>query len=199
MVEVKMFNKWGMDNIIVDDMGLKNYISLKPVIVPRTGARNAKSRFHNANVNIVERLINKMMIPGHKAKKHFLTSGRDTGKAMQIMQIVEKAFKILEQKTKENPVKVFVKAVENAAPREEVVAITYGGARYAKAIEMSPQRRVDFALRMIVQGAFWKSFGKKIGAAESLADEIINCYRLSNKSNAISKKLELERQADSSR
>ena len=94
---------------------------------------------------------------------------------------------------------MLVKAIENAAPREEVVAITYGGARYSKAIEMAPQRRVDYAMRQMIQSSFSKSFGKKISAEDALAEEIISAYRLSNKSAAVSKKLELERQADSSR
>ena len=106
---------------------------------------------------------------------------------------------IIEEKTKLNPVAVFVKALENAAPREEITAIEYGGARYPKAVECSPQRRIDLALRNMIQGAYANSFNKKKGAVNALADEIINAHNLDMKSNAISKKNELERQADSSR
>jgi len=199
MSDIKLFNRWDTEGITVDDLGLKNYISLKPIIIPRTGAKFAKFRFHKSNANIVERFINKLMIPGHKAKKHFLTSGRNTGKGMHAYKLMENTLNIIEQRTKENPVQVLVKAIENAAPREEVVAITYGGARYSKAIEMAPQRRVDYAMRQMIQGAMSKSFGKKTSAEDALAEEIISAYRLSNRSSAVSKKLELERQADSSR
>ena len=92
-----------------------------------------------------------------------------------------------------------VKAVENAAPREEIITIEYGGARYPKAVECAPQRRVDLVLRNITQGSYAKSFGTKKPIENCLADEIISAYKLSNDSFAISKKLEVERQADSSR
>ena len=51
----------------------------------------------------------------------------------------------------------------------------------------------------MTQGAFNAAFNSKKSAASALADEIINAYRLDIKSVAIAKKLELERQADSSR
>ena len=94
---------------------------------------------------------------------------------------------------------VFVKALENAAPREEIITIEYGGARYPKAVECAPQRRVDITLRMFVQGAYAKGFNAKKKFFECLAEEIIAAYNLEGKSTAVSKKLELERQADSSR
>ena len=199
MVEVKIFNKWDIEGIKVEEPGLKRYITLSPIIVPKTGAKYIGFKFHKSGINIVERLINKVMATGHKGKKHFITSGQHTGKKQDAMKIVHRAFEIIEEKTKKNPVEVFVKAVENAAPREEIITIEYGGARYPKAVECAPQRRIDIALRLMVQGMYHSAFGKKIKSAEALANEIINAYRLSNASNAIAKKIELERQADSSR
>lgn len=196
---IKVFDRWSMEGIAVEDSGLKPYITLEPRIVPKTGARYAKNRFHKSRISIVERLINKLMIPGHKGKKHFKSSGRITGKANKSFSIIEKAFTIIEKQTKENPLKVFVKALENAAPREEIITIEYGGARYPKAVECAPQRRVDVALRYMVQGAYHKSFNSKNPIEDYLAEEILNAYRLSSGSHAISKKLEVERQADSSR
>ena len=197
--QIKAFNRWDVSGIKVDDPGLKSYITLKPRIVPKTGARYAKNRFHKSKIFIVERLINKIMIPGHKSKKHFKTSSHTTGKASKAFFIVENVFCIIEKQTKENPIKVFVKALENAAQREEIITIEYGGARYPKAVECAPQRRVDIALRHMTQGAYQKSFNSKKSIESCLADEIMNAYRLSNASNAIAKKLEVERQADASR
>jgi ribosomal protein S7 len=51
----------------------------------------------------------------------------------------------------------------------------------------------------MIQGSFQKSFNSKKSSAECLSDELINAFNLSPNSVAISKKLELERQADSSR
>jgi len=188
-----------MMGIKVDDAGLQRYVTLEARFVPKTGARYAGRKFHKSKTFIIERLINKVMIPGHKAKKHLRSSGHTTGKSAKSYQIVFDTFKLIEERTKENPVKVFVKAVENAAPREEIVAIEYGGARYPKAVDCSPQRRIDVALRYFVQGAYDNSFNKKKAVQEALADEIVAAYRLDAKSLAVSKKAELERQAEASR
>jgi small subunit ribosomal protein S7 len=197
--EIKAFNRWDVSQIKVHDQGLKKYVSLEPRIVPRTGARYVGNRFHKSKVFIVERLINKVMVPGHKSKKHYKTSGHMTGKGNTAYGIVEDVFKLIEKRTKENPIEVFVRALENSAQREEIVSIEYGGARYPKAVECSPQRRVDLALRYMTQGSYQKSFGSKKAIEECLADEIIAASKLNNDSFAISKKLEIERQADASR
>ncbi|HLC60635.1 MAG TPA: 30S ribosomal protein S7 [Candidatus Nanoarchaeia archaeon] len=199
MSEIKAFNKWSMEGIKVDDPGLQPYVTLNARIVPKTGARYAGRKFHKSRTFIVERLINKLMVPGHKSKKHYRTSGHITGKAPTSYNIVEEAFKQIEKTTKENPVKVFVKAVENAAQREEIITIEYGGARYPKAVECSPQRRVDLVLRHMTQGAYHKSANTKKSIVGSLADEIVSAYKMSSGSNAIAKKQEIERQSDSSR
>jgi len=196
---IKAFNRWDTESIKIDDPGLVNYIGLDPKIVPRTGARYAGRQFHKSRTFIVERLINKVMVSGHKGKKHLISSGHNAGKKDKAYKAVFKAFEIIERKLKVNPVEVFAYAVENAAPREEIVAIEYGGARYPKAVEVAPQRRVDLALRFMVQGAYAHSFNKKTLIEESLAAEIIEAYKGSPKSTAIAKKRDTERQAASSK
>ncbi len=196
---MKAFNRWDVETIKVNDLGLQRYISLQPRIVPRTGARYAGNRFHKSKVFIVERLMNKLMVAGHKSKKHLLSSGRNTGKALSAYRLVEDAFVAIEKKLNKNPVEVFVAALENASPREEIITIEYGGARYPKAVEMAPQRRVDQALKYMVQGVYQRSFNKKKSAVENLVDEIVFAYQRNTGSAAIAKKLELERQSDSSR
>ena len=199
MSDIKLFNRWDTSAIKVVDPGLQDYINVKPIIIPRTGGRNVGTQFWKSKNNIVERLINKVMIPGHKGKKHKITSGHCGGKGTTAYAIVEKTFSLVERKTNKNPVEVFVKALENAAPREEITTIEYGGARYPKAVECAPQRRVDFALRLMVQGAYAASFGKKKAIEEALSEEIVKAYNMDQASTALSKKLELERQADASR
>jgi small subunit ribosomal protein S7 len=196
---MKLFNKYDISGITVNDPGLKGYINLDPLYVPKTTGRNASNRFWKAKYNIVERLINKLMCPGHKGKKHKLSSGQCTGKGLTVYKIVKSTFDIIENKMNKNPIEVFVKALENAAPREEITTIEYGGAKYPQAVECSPLRRVDIALRQMTQGAYHRCFNKKIKIEDALADEIIKAYNTDQASQAISKKLELERQADSSR
>ncbi|MBI5066086.1 30S ribosomal protein S7 [Candidatus Woesearchaeota archaeon] len=199
MSEVLVFNKWSAQGAKVVDPGLIDYISVKPVYVPKTATRYAGHRFRKSKLFIVERLINKVMVPGHRAKKHRKSSGHQTGKAVKAYQIVEKALILIEQRLKKNPIEVVVKAVENGAPREEIVTIEYGGARYPKAVECAPQRRIDIVLKYFINSAYDKSFKSKKSIEESLAEEIIAAYRLDPKSLAISKKNEMERQADASR
>lgn len=199
MVEIKAFNRWSCEGIKVNDEGLKNYITLQPKIVPKTGAKYAGQKFYKSNVFIVERLINKLMVPGHKGKKHKLSSGHCCGKAISSYNLVLKTLDYIEKKTKKNPIEVYSKGIENAATREEIISIEYGGARYPKPVECSPQRRIDLVLRWFVQGSYEKTFGKKTPAFEALGDEIIAASENNPKSFAISKRREIERQADSSR
>ena len=199
MSDIKFFNRWDTQGVKVVDAGLQKYMTLDPKIVPKTGARYAGNRFHKSQTFIVERLVSKIMASGHKGKKHFMSSGHNTGKKTKVLKIVEAALAKAEAKLKVNPLIILVKAVENAAPREEVIAIEYGGARYPKAVDVAPQRRIDLALRYITQGAYVKSFNKKVKVETALAEEIINAYNSSVKSNAIAKKRDSERQAASSK
>ncbi|MBU1246224.1 MAG: 30S ribosomal protein S7 [Nanoarchaeota archaeon] len=198
---MKLFDKWDTTEIKVEDPALKKYIYLDGILLPRTGGKAAQGqRIWVQKTHIVERLMNKLMVSGHKGKKHKISSGHNTGKATIVYKAVKRCFEIIEEKTKKNPVEVFVKAIENGAPREEITAIEYGGARYSKAVEVSPQRRVDLALRYMVQGAYQKSFNSKKKIEQTLADEIIAASNTDQAhSNVIAKKLEAERQSDASR
>ena len=196
---IKAFNRWDTEGIKITDPGLVDYITLQPKIVLKTGARYAGQKFHKSKVFIVERLINKVMVPGHKSKKHWRSSGHCTGKKDHAYGVVEKALEIVEMKLKKNPIEVFALGLENACPREEIVSIEYGGARYPKAVEVAPQRRVDTALRSMVQGAYGRSFKTRLPIEQALAEEIIGAYQCSAKSNAITKKRDLERQAASAK
>jgi small subunit ribosomal protein S7 len=198
-MNVLAFGKWDCSAIKVEDPGLQNYINVVPLMVPKSHGRYAGNRFYKSKVFIVERLMNKLMVPGHKGKEHRLTSGRCTGKSLKAYRIVKDALEIIEKQMKENPIKILVKAVENAAPREEITSIEYGGARYPQSVDCSPQRRIDIALRQMAQGSYGQSFRGKKKAEECLAEEIIKAYNMDNKSVAIAKKLELERQAEASR
>ena len=199
MTTIKFFNKWSAEGVTVADKGLVPYLTLDPKMAPKTGARYAGNRFHKSNTFIVERLATKLMQSGHKGKKHFMSSGHNTGKKDKALNTVKSALMKAEVKLKQNPLAILVKAVENSAPREEVIAIEYGGARYPKAVDVAPQRRVDLALRNMTQGAYLKTFNKKTKIDDALADEIVGAAQSSGRSNAIAKKRDLERQAASSK
>ena len=68
-----LFRKWDLSGIEIHDPGLKNVISLNKVIIPLTFGRSSLKRFNKAEVNIVERLANKLM---HFGKKYAKNTGR---------------------------------------------------------------------------------------------------------------------------
>lgn len=197
-MEIKIFGKYSTD-VVVKDSGLISAINTKAVFVPRSSGRHAETRFAKSNLNIAERLMNKLMIPGHKGKKHWRTSRVCTGKSQNAYSAVKKAFEIIEQQTKQNPFEVLVRAVENASPRDEVTVIEMGGIRVPKQVDTSPQRRVDLALRWLTQGPFQAIANKKTSIEKGLADELIAASKEDAKSFAVSKKVEVERQAIASR
>ena len=200
MAELKLFNRWSFQEIEVKDPGLKPYINLNPVVIPKTYGRLSRQPFHKSKMNIVERFINKLMIPGHRGKKHLLSSGRCTGKTQTIIKLVKEVFEKLEKRTKKNPIEVLVRAIENAALREEITSYQMGGIIVRKAVVTSPQRRVDAALRVIVQAAYRKAFTKKMRMADALTNEIYYAYQNdASKSEAIKEKERIEREASGAR
>ncbi len=194
----KIFDLYDLSEISVQDPGLKNVINLQPKLIIQSHGRNV-SKMGQIKVNIVERLMNRLAVAGHRGKKHKIILGTSTGKYSKNMGTILKVLKQIEEKTKKNPIAVLVKAIENAAPRDEITVIEYGGARYPQAVDVSPLRRVGLALKHIIHGASDKAFGKKKDIAQALAEEIMLAADGNMESFAMKKKNESEKQADSAR
>jgi small subunit ribosomal protein S7 len=194
---MKIFDLYSADEVKVEDFGLKKYINLDTKLIVKTRGRH-RERFSKARVNIIERLINLLCVPGHRGKKHKIMT-KTSGHYNKNAKVVIESFKIIEEKTKQNPIQLLVQAIENVAPKDEVTTIEYGGARYPQAVDCSPIRRIAIALRNLVHGAHDKSFNKKKKISEALAEEIMAAAEKSNESFAISKRNEIEKQADSAR
>ena len=122
-----LFRKWDLSDIEIKDPGLKNAISLRKTITPMTFGRSALKRFNKAEVNLVERLANKLL---HFGKKYAKNTGRMGGKKTRSINTVKAAFEIIHLKTGKNPVEVLVRAVEHSAPNEDTTRIVYGGTVY---------------------------------------------------------------------
>lgn len=195
MSEIKLFNRWSFNEVGVSDEGLRPYINLNPIVVPKTNGYYHNTPFYKTKINIVERLGTRLQVTGHKGKKHKMSTGHNTGKAQRISNQMILVLEELEKRTKLNPIQVIVQAIENAAPREEVITIERSGARYAQAVDMSPQRRVDLVLRYIAQGASQKAFNSLITIENALIEEILDCFNNGDKSVAMSKKNEIEKMA----
>lgn len=197
-MEFKIFGKYDLSQVVVRDPALKPYINLEPKLLVKSQGKNL-GEFGAAKIHIVERFVNRLGVPGHVGKKHKIITSWASGKYAKNVKTVLTALDIIEQKTKQNPVQVLVKAVENASPRDEITVIEYGGARYPQAVDVSPMRRINLATRWMVQGSYQKAFGKKKKMAETLANEIMLAADGNMESYAMGKKNEAEKQADSAR
>ncbi len=185
---IKLFGEWGFEGIIIRDVGLQRYLKLTPIYQPHSGGRHESRRFHKSEMNIVERLINNMMRPG--------SSG---GEKSRVTNIVKSAFKIINLKTGRSPIEVLVRAIENAAPNEDTTRIGYGGVVYRLAVDISPQRRIDLALRYLIQGVKTAAFNNRKTIEELLAEQLIGAANNDQNTFAIRRKLEMERVALASR
>lgn len=187
-VGLKVFGRYSLDDIKIRDFSLAPYLSLNPILIPWSGGRHEQRKFGKASVNIVERLVNKLM-------RH----GKMGGKKAHAINMVKAAFRIIELETGENPVQVLTRAVENVGPCEDVTTISYGGAVYHVSVDVSPQRRVDVAVKHLTDGARRRSHASRISIEESLAGEIIAASQNSSSSYAVGKRVEIERIAVASR
>ena len=200
-MESKMliFNRWDLTQVKVEDAGLVNYINLTPVVVPRSGGRYATTAFHKNKMNIVERFMNKLMVPGHRGRKHKITSGKCVGHTVGLYNDIKAAFEIIEKKTGKNPVQVLVNAIENAALMEEVAAYRMGGIIARQAVVVAPQRRLDMALRHLTQGIYKSKFRSRTPLPDVIANEILAAYSSDSKSFAIQERSRIEKEAEGAR
>tara|TARA_B100000929_G_C15299227_1_gene349787 strand:+ start:33 stop:629 length:597 start_codon:yes stop_codon:yes gene_type:complete len=191
-----LFRKWDTTEIEIKDVGLKTAISLKQVIIPLDFGRSALKRYNKGQVNIVERLANKLM---HFGKKYAKNTGRQGGKKHHSLNIVKTAFEIIHLKTGKNPVEVLVRAVENSAPNEDTTRIVYGGTVYHVSVDVAPLRRVDLALRFIADAIKEATFSNPKPIEEYIAEHLILASNNDPLAPSIKKKNELERVAQASR
>ena len=199
--EIKLFNRWSFDNIEITDRTLENYINLRPIIIPHSAGRHEHRRFwKSSKVSIIERFSNRLLSPGFigsRIKGH--KSSYHSGKKSKLIKSIKNAFILIELNTGENPIQVLIDAIINTAPREETTKIAMGGISYASAVDIAPQRRVDLAIKYIVQAIGARSHASERLFEENLAQELILASRNSQDSRAVKRKDEIERIAVSAR
>ena len=127
----------------------------------------------------VSKLINVVMLDGKKGVAQ---------------SIVYRAFNNIKEKTEQEGLDVFEKALENVMPVLEVKARRVGGANYQVPVEVRPERRQTLALRWIVRYARLRSERTMV---ERLANELIDA--MNETGGAYRKKEEMHRAAESNR
>jgi len=131
------------------------------------------------NSKIITKLINNIMLDGKK------------GKAQKILN---DAFEMVKEKTNENPMDIFKKALENIKPALEIRSRRIGGANYAVPIEVNDERAQTLGLRWLIQHARSRT-GK--GLAEKLANEIIDASN--GTGGAVKKREDTHRMAEANK
>jgi small subunit ribosomal protein S7 len=184
--EALLFGTWTIDDIEFRDPSTERYITVTPIA--HTMGRHADKQFKKSEISIVERLINRLM-----------QTDENTGKKQMTTQIVRDAFETIHGRTEENPVQILVRAVENSAPREETVRLKYGGISVPKAVDISPQRRVDQALKFLAEGVYNASFKTDTDAADALASQLMGAANNDVGTYAVNQKEEKERVAAAAR
>ncbi len=196
---LKLFNRWETTGIHVTDLGLKRYMNLDCMPVPRTGGKYGSGHFSKHKMSLVERFMNRLMIPGHRGKKHKLSSGNHAGKIAMLYNTVKEAFIIMENRSKKNPLQVLVEAVEHSGPLEEVASYRLGGIIARNSVITSPQRRLDLALRHLTQGIYRTSFRNKKSLAMVIAEELVAASNGDTKSFAVLEKNRMEKESEGAR
>lgn len=178
--EVKLFGKWPVAEVEVDDISVIDYIAVKgkhAVFVPHTAGRYQTKRFRKTQCPIVERLVNSLMM-----------HGRNTGKKQMAVRLVRSTFELIHLITGKNPVQVYVDAVKNTGPREDSTRIGSAGLARRQAVDVAPLRRVNQGIYLMCAGARTQSFRNVKSFAECLADEIMNAANNNQNSAAIKRK-----------
>ncbi|HOK80837.1 MAG TPA: 30S ribosomal protein S7 [bacterium] len=124
----------------------------------------------------------------------FINSLMVDGKKTLAQKIMYKCLDLLGEKTKEDPLTVFKKALNNVKPRLEVRPRRVGGATYQVPVEVPPKRSLSLAIRWILQSSRARK-GKPM--YERLAEEIIDASK--NEGASVKKREEMHKMAESNR
>jgi small subunit ribosomal protein S7 len=117
------------------------------------------------------------------------------GKRSTAQHIMYKSMDMIKEKTGDDPLKVFKKAVENAKPSLEVKSRRVGGSNYQVPIEVNQNRRLSLSIRWLVGFARDRGDGKTM--EEKLANELMDAANL--RGGAVKKKEDVHRMAEANK
>ena len=189
-----LFGKYSYEGIETDDISMQRYLQVKDVkqqvFVPFTAGRYQKRRFKKAACPIVERLVTMVMVAG----------SRNNGKKQRALRLTEQTMDLVGLITGKNPIQVLVDGIQAGGAREDSTRIGSGGVVRRQAVDVSPLRRVNQGIYLMVKGARTATFRNMKSMAECLADEIIQAAKgVGSNSYATRKKDEIERVAKGNR
>ncbi len=199
--EIKLFNQWSFENIEIRDKTLEYYINLRPIIIPHSAGRHEHRRFwKSSKISVIERFTNRLLAPGFIGSRiRGRKSSYHSGKKAMLLRSLKNAFVLIHLTTGVNPVQILVDAIVTCAPREETTKIAMGGISYASAVDIAPQRRVDLALKYLVQAIGMRTHSNEKTFEENLSQELLLAAQNSQDSRAVKRRDEIERIAISAR
>ena len=118
----------------------------------------------------------------------------ERGKHSLAQRIVYGAFRMIEEKTKQDPLEVFKAAIENVKPSLEVRSRRVGGATYQVPVEVTPIRRQTLAIRWLIDAARKRN---ERGQTAKLAQEMIDAS--TRQGVAIKKREDTHRMAEANK
>ena len=125
----------------------------------------------------------------------FISTLMRDGKRSTAERIIYKSFDIIKEKTSDDPLKVFKKAVDNVKPSLEVKSRRVGGSNYQVPVEVNPNRRLSLSIRWLVSFARERGDGKTM--QEKLANEFMDASNL--RGGAVKKREDVHRMAEANK
>jgi small subunit ribosomal protein S7 len=125
----------------------------------------------------------------------FINTIMKEGKRSTAERILYQSFDIIKERSGDDPVKVFKKAVDNVKPALEVKSRRVGGSNYQVPIEVNPNRRLSLSIRWLVSYARSRGDGKTM--QEKLANELLDAANL--RGGAVKKREDTHRMAEANK
>ena len=125
----------------------------------------------------------------------FISTLMSDGKRSTAERIIYKAFDIVKEKSGDDPLKVFKKAIDNVKPSLEVKSRRVGGSNYQVPVEVNPNRRLSLSIRWLVGYARERGDGKTM--QEKLANELMDAANL--RGGAVKKREDVHRMAEANK
>ena len=146
------------------------------------------------------RIVAKRELPadgvyGSQLVTKFINCMMSDGKQSTAMSIVYGSFEIVKEKSGDDPVKIFKKALDNVKPSLEVKSRRVGGSNYQVPIEVNPNRRLSLSIRWLVGYARSRGDGKTM--KEKLANELLDAANL--RGGAVKKREDVHRMAEANK
>jgi small subunit ribosomal protein S7 len=125
----------------------------------------------------------------------FISTVMRDGKRSLAERILYDSLDIIKDRTGDDPMKVFKKAVDNVKPSLEVKSRRVGGSNYQVPIEVNPNRRLSLSIRWLVGHARARGDGKTM--QEKLANELLDAANL--RGGAVKKREDTHRMAEANK